>query len=180
MSARVSAVRMDRTAYIAMGTNLPFAGAAGPELLARALAAMTEAGLAVTARSSIWRSPAWPPGTNQPDFHNAVVAVEAGEWTPEGLLAVLQGIEARFGRERRERWAARTLDLDIVAMDGCVGTFGAVVLPHQSMHERGFVLSPLAEIAPDWRHPVLGKRASKLLVLLAPTLGLERTGPFPR
>lgn len=171
---------MFRTAYIAMGTNLPFAGAAGPELLARALAAMTEAGLAVTARSSIWRSPAWPPGTDQPDFHNAVVAVEAGEWTPEGLLAVLQGIEARFARERRERWAARTLDLDIVAMDGCVGTFGAVVLPHQSMHERGFVLSPLAEIAPEWRHPDGGEAVSRLLAALGQLGGFTRVGRFPR
>ena len=60
--------------------------------------------------------------------------------TPQQLYAVLRAIETRFGRERRERWAARTLDLDIVAMDGLSGTFGAITLPHPRMHERAFVL----------------------------------------
>jgi len=171
---------MSRPAYIALGTNLPFEGAAGPALLARALDAMADAGLAVSARSSIWRSPAWPAGAEQPDFHNAVVAMEAGEWTPEGLWVVLRAIEARFGRVRRERWAARTLDLDIVAMDGFVGVFGDVVLPHPAMHERGFVLAPLAEIAPDWRHPDRGEEISHRLAALGPQAGLTRVGPFPR
>jgi 2-amino-4-hydroxy-6-hydroxymethyldihydropteridine diphosphokinase len=171
---------MDRVAYIAMGTNLPFAGAAGPELLAGALAAMTEAGLAVTARSSIWRSPAWPPGSNQPDFHNAVVAIDAGELEPEALLKALHLIEARFGRERRTRWAARTLDLDIVAMEGFAGAFGDVVLPHPAMHERGFVLAPLAEIAPDWRHPDSGEAVSHRLAAFGTLAGLTRVGAFPR
>lgn len=168
-----------RAAYIAMGTNLPFNGLAGPELLARALAAMEEAGVRVRSRSSVWRSSAWPPGTEQPDFHNAVVAVDAADWTPEHLWKTLQTIEVAFGRERRERWAARTLDLDIVAMDGRVGAFGAVVLPHPAMHERGFVLAPLMEIAPDWRHPMLGSYAASLLAGLEPVTGLVLVGPFP-
>jgi 2-amino-4-hydroxy-6-hydroxymethyldihydropteridine diphosphokinase len=171
---------MDRVAYIAMGTNLPFAGAGGPDLLARALDEMTEAGLAVTARSSIWRSPAWPPGTDQPDFHNAVVAIDAGDWTPEALYGVLNGIEARLGRVRRERWAARTLDLDIVAFDEFIGVFGSIILPHPSMHQRSFVLAPLEEVAPKWRHPGIGGDVSQLLAELGPVGGATRVGPFPR
>jgi 2-amino-4-hydroxy-6-hydroxymethyldihydropteridine diphosphokinase len=170
---------MNSAAYIALGTNLPFQGAAGPALLSRALAAMEEAGLAVRRRSSIWRSQAWPPGSAQPDFHNAVVAVDAEGWTPERLWDVLQLIEARFGRERRERWAARTLDLDIVAMDGWVGRFGAVDLPHPTMRGRGFVLAPLAEAAPDWRCPVGGDTISTLFAALEPMQALVRVGPFP-
>jgi 2-amino-4-hydroxy-6-hydroxymethyldihydropteridine diphosphokinase len=170
---------MNSAAYIALGTNLPFQGLAGPELLARALAEMAAAGLAVRRRSSIWRSPAWPPGTDQPDFHNAVVAVDAEGWNPERLWDALQLIEARFGRERRERWAARTLDLDIVSMDGWVGRFGAVDLPHLAMRGRGFVLAPLAEAAPDWRCPVGGDNVSTLLAALGPTQTAVRVGPFP-
>lgn len=169
---------MDRVAFIALGTNLPFEGAAGSTLLARALAAMAEAGVIVTARSSIWRSPAWPPGAEQPDFHNAVVAIKAAERSLDALWKTLQTIEARFGRERRERWAARTLDLDIVAMGELSGTFQTVTLPHPEMHRRGFVLAPMAEIAPEWRHPVLGSDVTAMLAALGPTPGLVRAAAF--
>ncbi len=171
--------KMCGAAYIALGSNLPFEGIESPLLLARAVAALKEAGLGVQARSSIWRTAAWPPESGQPDYYNAVVAVDAGDLSPQALYEMLRGVEARFGRERRERWAARTLDLDIIAMGGLSGTFGGVTLPHPRLHERAFVLAPLAEIAPEWRHPDLGKSAAELLRVQPPGIGYRRLSDFP-
>lgn len=169
---------MHNTAYIALGSNLPFEGVESPVVLARAVAALQEAGLRVKARSGIWRTAAWPPDSGQPDYYNAVVEVDAGERTPQALYELLREIETRFGRERREKWAARTLDLDIVAMDGFTGTFGNVTLPHPRMHERVFVLAPLAEIAPNWRHPGRAGTVADLLAAL-PAEGYRRAGDLP-
>ena len=169
---------MHNTAYIALGSNLPFEGIESPALLACAVSALQDAGLQLRSCSGIWRTAAWPP-SNQPDFYNAVVAVDAGERTPPALYGQLREIEARYGRERREKWAARTLDLDIVAMDDRAGTFGEVILPHPHMHERAFVLAPMAEIAPAWRHPGVHKTASELLADLPDPNGYRRVGAFP-
>jgi 2-amino-4-hydroxy-6-hydroxymethyldihydropteridine diphosphokinase len=79
---------------------------------------------------------------------------------------VLAGIERDFGRERRVRWAPRTLDLDILDFAGLVAA-APLCLPHPRLHERAFVLAPLAEIAPHWRHPMLGLEAHDLLAGLA-------------
>ena len=168
---------MHNTAYIALGSNLPFEGADGPELLRRAVGALREDGLKLQACSGIWRTAAWPP-SDQPDYYNAVVAVDAGSRSPQALYEVLREIEKRFGRQRREQWAARTLDLDIVAMDRFVGAFGGVTLPHPRMHERAFVLAPLAELVPGWRHPVFGRLATQLLRSL-PAGGYRRVADLP-
>lgn len=165
-------------AYIGLGANLPFNGVAGPALLAQALAAMYAEGFTPLAVSNVWQTVAWPP-SDQPDFYNAVAAVSAAQVSPEQMYAVLRGIELRFGRERRERWAARTLDLDVLAIDGREGVFGEITLPHPRMHERAFVLAPLAEIAPDWRHPALGLSAAELLKTVPAAQRYRRLGPFP-
>jgi 2-amino-4-hydroxy-6-hydroxymethyldihydropteridine diphosphokinase len=166
---------MHNTAYIALGSNLPFEGIESPQLLARAVSALQAAGLQLQACSGIWRTAAWPP-SHQPDYYNGVVALDPGEHSPQALYDLLRQIEARYGRERREKWASRTLDLDIVAIDDRAGTFGAIALPHPHMHERAFVLAPLAEIAVGWRHPILAKTAAELLAERPDAEGYRRLG----
>jgi 2-amino-4-hydroxy-6-hydroxymethyldihydropteridine diphosphokinase len=143
-------------------------------LLKAALSAIEAAGVKITARSSFWASPAFPPeNPPQPDFTNMVAAIAADGWTAEGLYRVLAGIELEFGRERRVRWAARTLDIDILDFGGEVSEEG-LSLPHPRLHERAFVLAPLAEIAPDWRHPVLKQSAAALLAGLGDVSATRR------
>jgi len=166
----------DNAALIALGANLPFDGLMGAALLSRALSALQAEGLAVRAVSGVWRTAAWPPGTEQPDYFNAAAELDSAGRAPRLLYDALRAIEARFGRERRERWAARTMDLDIIAMDGFVGTFGGVTLPHPRMQERAFVLAPLAEIAPGWRHPVSGATPGDMLAALGRVEGCSREG----
>jgi 2-amino-4-hydroxy-6-hydroxymethyldihydropteridine diphosphokinase len=153
------------SAFIALGSNMPFDGVPAPRVLARAVSAMQGAGLNPRALSGIWQSAAWPP-SDQPDYYNAVAELDPAGLSPQPLYITLRAIELQFGRERRERWAARTLDLDIIAIDGCVGTFGGITLPHARMQERAFVLAPLDEVAPDWRHPETGLAPGEMLDLL--------------
>ena len=154
---------MSQIAIISMGTNMAYRGVSGGALLSQALAAIEQAGVAVIARSSVWQTAAWPPGADQPDYYNAVVMAEAGAHTPSSLYDLLREIEIGFGRERRARWASRTLDLDLLALGDAVGVFDGIELPHPRMQERAFVLAPLAEVAPAWRHPVSMATAAQLL-----------------
>lgn len=162
--------------YVGLGANLPHQGLAGVALLEAAIGALAEEGVAIRAVSSAWRSPPWPPGAEtegQPDYLNAVVETAASVLDPAALLDRLLAVERRFGRERRARWAARTLDLDIIDFAGATVSRPGLTLPHPRAHERAFVLAPLSEIAPDWRHPLLGETAAALLARL-PDQGVER------
>ena len=105
-----------------------------------------------------------------------MVELDRAGLEPQPLYEKLAAIERRFGRDRREKWAPRTLDLDIVAMDRFVGVFGDLELPHPRMQERAFVLAPLAEIAADWRHPALGEGAGPLLAALPDGYRYRRVG----
>lgn len=112
--------------------------------------------------SALYETPAWPDPADPP-FVNAVAAVETG-LAPEALLEALHAIEAGFGRKRDQRNAPRTLDLDLIAYDRlCQQDKDGLILPHPRMESREFVLAPLCDIAPDWRHPVTGRTARKLL-----------------
>jgi 2-amino-4-hydroxy-6-hydroxymethyldihydropteridine diphosphokinase len=166
------------SAWIAMGTNMPFDGVSGVVLLARARDALVSEGVNVLRCSGVWRSDAWPAGTEQPDYFNAVLEADVGARDPRALYEALRAIEQRFGRERCERWGARTLDLDIVAMGDLLGSFDGIELPHSRMAERAFVLAPLAELEPGWRHPVLGRTAAELLADLPPGGGYRRISDF--
>lgn len=169
---------------IALGSNQYSTAGSPKQTLERALALLTEAGAVIRALSPYYHTPAFPAGSG-PDFVNAA-AVLTSDWTAEETLAHLHQVEAALGRERLERWGQRTLDLDLIAQ-GCairpdLKTLehwislppeqqqtcapDQLLLPHPRMQDRAFVLVPLAQIAPDWVHPVLEKSVSALLAEL--------------
>lgn len=98
---------------------------------------------------------------DQPWFLNACSILRT-QIPPGELLTWLKGIESRMGRVEGRRWGPRVIDLDILLYDGLVINFPRLVIPHPEMHQRSFVLLPLAEVVPQWRHPLLGKRISQL------------------
>ncbi|HZT89787.1 MAG TPA: 2-amino-4-hydroxy-6-hydroxymethyldihydropteridine diphosphokinase [Stellaceae bacterium] len=150
---------------VGLGGNRCSAESGPPmQTLAAALAALAAMDIAVTARSSWYRSEPVPPSA-QPWFVNAVAAADTA-LDPEALLARLLALEGRFGRIRGKRNAARVLDLDLLDYEGRIVQSDALTLPHPRLHERRFVLAPLAQIAPSWRHPRLHKRADELLAAL--------------
>ncbi len=142
------------------------------ETLAAALAALEQAGVAITARSAWYRSEPVP-RSDQPWFLNAVAAVETG-LEPGDLLALMQRVETRFGRVRGVRNAPRIVDLDLLDYRGRQVASPQLILPHPRLHQRRFVLEPLGEIAPDWRHPLSGRSAGQLLAGLAGEQPVER------
>lgn len=117
-------------------------------------------GIVVKSQSS-WYQTA-PIGPAQPDYINACAILEV-ELEPQPLLEILLNIEAKFGRVRREKWGARTLDLDLLLFENLILETPTLTLPHPRMTERAFVLVPLAEIASDWVHPVAGEAIFNLV-----------------
>lgn len=147
---------------IALGANLDHPRYGPPKAtLEAALDALQESGVAIVARSRWYRSAPVPP-SGQPWFVNAVASV-ATRLSPAELMAQLHAIEADFGRTRRRRDEARVLDLDLLAYGERVSAPGeSPVLPHPRLAGRAFVVLPLAEVAPDWCHPVSGLSALEL------------------
>ena len=103
-----------------------------------------------------------PIGPPQPNYLNGCAILDVKQ-TPEELLVLLQAIELQFGRIRREKWGARTLDLDILLYDDLIINTPNLTIPHPRMNERAFVLVPLAEIAPQWQEPKSGKAIAHLV-----------------
>jgi 2-amino-4-hydroxy-6-hydroxymethyldihydropteridine diphosphokinase len=158
---------------IGIGGNLESARFGPPrETLSAALATLKEERVKILTRSGWYRTEPVP-RSDQPWFLNAVVSL-ATELGARDLLTSLQAIERRFGRVRGEPNAPRVLDLDILDYQGEVMNAASLVLPHPRLHERRFVLVPIAEIAPDWRHPILWLTAAQLLARLSSDQPIQR------
>ena len=144
---------------VALGSNVTGPWGSPRETLLRSMDELNVAPMSVLQRSTIIISAPFGK-TDQPDFANAVVEI-ATNLSPEGVMEKLHAIEKLAGRERKEHWGPRTLDLDLLDYHGAVRrqrgkVQKALVLPHPGIEERSFVLEPIAEIAPNWIHPVSG------------------------
>lgn len=162
---------MAEEAYIGLGSNLgdPL------ENLRQARRELARLGDELSASHLYRTAPVGGPA-GQGDYLNAVVALRPlpNYSSPEALLAALLDIEQRHGRLRRVKWEARTLDLDLLALGRQVVDRPGLTLPHPLLLERPFVLAPLCEIAPEWRHPLSGERAATRLEALGSS-GVSRT-----
>ena len=170
---------------VAVGSNLESRALGVKETVGFALELLAAAeNVSIVRRSRFFRTPAFPADSG-PDFVNAVVEVET-TLPPEALLALLHRIEAEIGRERRERWAARVIDLDLLSHGDLILPDATVldqwmrmpvedqrrrvpdrlILPHPRLQDRAFVLVPLMDFAAEWRHPATGLKVSEMLAAL--------------
>ncbi|PTX57306.1 2-amino-4-hydroxy-6-hydroxymethyldihydropteridine diphosphokinase [Litoreibacter ponti] len=171
-------------AYVALGGNVPSSAGRPEKTVQAAKRAIPCESVNLLAESRLFRTPAFPSGSG-PDFVNAVIAVET-VLSAEALLAHLHDVEASFERTRDARWGARTVDLDLIAYGAAIlpdrmrfqvwhdlpldrqmtQAPETLILPHPRLQDRAFVLIPMADIDPDWRHPVLGQTVQEMLAAL--------------
>ncbi len=166
---------------VALGSNLPQPEGDPTANLIRALKEMVAEGLAIRAVSRFFETPCFPPGAG-PDYINAGVLVTTDK-QPKEVLEILHKVESRMGRTRETRWGMRTLDLDLIAVDEAVlpnvetaqtwidlasdqqslRAPDQLILPHPRLADRPFVLVPLMDVLPDWRHPISGLTVAEML-----------------
>ncbi len=171
-------------AIIALGSNVGETDGSPDRTILAALATLATESVRVSATSRLCRSPAFPAGSG-PDYANAA-ALLTTDLAPAALLAHLHAVEAGFGRVRIQRWGARTLDLDLIAVGDRILPDPALlrhwidlpperqreeapqmlILPHPRLQDRAFVLLPMADIAPAWRHPLTGRSVVEMLAAL--------------
>jgi 2-amino-4-hydroxy-6-hydroxymethyldihydropteridine diphosphokinase len=150
---------------IALGANLPSSAGGPADTLRAALSLLARRGVTVERLSGFYVSAAWP-DPSDPVYVNAVAEIHT-VLAPSALLQLLHAVEAAFGRERGKPNAPRTLDLDLLDYESLIQP-GPPELPHPRMAERLFVLLPLRDIAPDWRHPVTGASVASLIAAALP------------
>lgn len=159
---------MSGSAILTLGSNVAGSWGSPDCSLRRAVERLSEAGLTVAAVSSLYKTP--PLGRiRQPWFLNAALVVQTDQ-LPRQLVNLAKQTEHEAGRRRGAVWGPRPLDIDLIDYRGWrigqespAGRRPPLVLPHPEAARRGFVLVPIEEIAPHWRHPVLGLTASELL-----------------
>jgi len=179
MGSKMTEIRS--MSLIALGDNLPSCAGMPQQTLVAAIAALSKRGIQMQAVSRFYHTACFPAGAG-PDYVNAVIQV-SGNLVPGELLTLLHEVETQFARVRDQRWGRRTLDLDLIAVadhvlpdretylqwqglpmaDQLRRTPDQLILPHPRLQDRGFVLVPLCDIAPDWIHPVIGLSAGEML-----------------
>lgn len=168
-------------ALVAVGSNREFGEMSPAQIVQAAIDQVGSGDVRILKVSRFYQTPSFPPGSG-PDFVNAAFLMQ-WERSADELLHKLHIVESSFGRERNQRWDARSLDLDLIALGDHVlpnpethakwrdldlseqKTIApdTLILPHPRLQERAFVLTPLADVAPDWRHPVLKLTVREML-----------------
>jgi 2-amino-4-hydroxy-6-hydroxymethyldihydropteridine diphosphokinase len=169
--ADTNQIIMDQTAALGLGTNL------GNRLLnlRTALKRLKAASLEILRTSDVFETAPWGV-TDQPCFLNACLLV-ACALQPEELLTLLKDIEVQMGRVTTRRWGERVIDIDILTMNSLLYASPTLSVPHADMHRRAFVLTPLAQILPDWVHPEMRRTVTEMEAELR-SRGRQRERPL--